>query len=249
MALHPDEYLGHLWRDGLGLATAAEAAGLDRPVPSCPGWTVADLVWHTGEVVWFWADDVEHRRRDPTDYLEPERPADADLLAWYRAAVDRAVQVLGAADPAEEVWSWAPGGGSVGWVQRRMAHEAAVHRWDAEHAAGTGWSPDAELAADGVDEFLDHFTGRTVEDAAPVGGTVHLHCTDVEGEWLVEETDPRGPLAFRREHAKGDVAVRAPAAGLLLLLWGRRRLDELEGAEVFGDADVAERLVARADLG
>jgi uncharacterized protein (TIGR03083 family) len=243
--LQPEDHLGHLWRDGLGLAAAAEAAGLEAPVPACPGWTVGDLVWHAGEVFWFWADIVEHRRTDPNDYDEPSRPADADLLAWYRSSVDRTIAVLSAADPDETVWSWAPAGGNADWVVRRMAHEAAVHRWDAEDAAGSGWTPDPTLAADGVDEFFEHHSRGPAAGAAPLGGTAHLHCTDVDGEWLVEEPDPDGPLAVRREHAKGDVAVRGPAADLLLLLWRRRPLD---GLEVFGDAGVAERLVARTDL-
>jgi uncharacterized protein (TIGR03083 family) len=246
MALHPDEYLGHFWRDGLGLATAADAAGLDAPVRSCPGWSVADLVWHAGEVLWFWADVVEHRWTDPNDYEEPDRPGDGELLAWYRSAVDRALGVLRAADPDDAVWSWAPRGGTVGWVVRRMAQEVAVHRWDAEDAAGTGWTVDAGLAADGVDEFFEHFSDGPAGGAAPVGGSVHLHCTDVDGEWLVEEPDPTGRLVVRHEHAKGDVAVRGPAADLLLLLWRRRPLD---GLETFGDTAVADRLVARPDLG
>jgi uncharacterized protein (TIGR03083 family) len=238
MPLHPDEYLGHFWRDGLGLAVAAESAGLGAPVASCPGWSVADLVWHAGEVFWFWAEAVDHRWPDPNEYVEPDRPGDGAL-------VDRLVGVLRSAEPSQPVWSWAPRGGTAGWVTRRVAHEAAVHRWDAENAARTGWTVDAALAADGVDEFFEHFSDNPAVGAAPVGGTVHLHCTDGDGEWLVEEPDPTGPLVVRREHAKGDVAVRGPAADLLLLLWRRRGID---GLEVFGDAAIAERLVARADL-
>jgi uncharacterized protein (TIGR03083 family) len=244
--MHADEHLGHFWRDGLGLATAAEAAGLGAPVASCPGWSVADLVWHAGEVFWFWGSVVEEAMTDPNDYDEPARPPDAGLLDWYRASVDRALTALTAADGDDRVWSWAPRGGTVSWVIRRMAHEAAVHRWDAEHAAGSGWTIDATLAADGIDELFEHFSDRRAEGAAPVGGTVHLHCTDVDGEWLVAEPDPAGPLEVRREHAKGDVAVRGPASELLLLLWRRRGLD---GLETFGDTTVAERLLARADLG
>ena len=245
MPLHADEYLGHFWRDGLGLAAAAEVAGLASPVAACPGWSVADLVWHTGEVFWFWGDVVEHRWTDPSDYVEPDRPGEAELLDWYRASVDRTLAILTAADPREVVWSWAPGGGTAAWVSRRMAHEAAVHRGDAEDAAGSGWAVESVLASDGVDEFLEHFTGTVAGGAEPLGGTVHLHCTDVDGEWLVTETDTAGPLEVRREHAKGDAAVRGPASDLLLVLWRRR---PLEAVEVIGGAAVARRLVARADL-
>jgi uncharacterized protein (TIGR03083 family) len=243
--LHADEHLGSFWRDGLGLASAAETAGLSAPVRSCPGWTVADLVWHTGEVHWFWTEVVANRWDEPSAYVEPDRPADDELLAWYRRSVDRTLGVLRDTDPSTRVWTWAPRGGDAAWVMRRMAHETAVHRWDAEDAAATGWSIDPPIASDGVDEFLQHFTDAAADVAEPLGGTVHLHCTDVDGEWLIAQPDPSGPLVVSREHAKGDVAVRGPASDLLLLLWRRRSLD---GLELFGDESVAHRLVARQDL-
>lgn len=248
--MHTDELLGSFWRDGLGLADAAEAAGLDAPVASCPGWTVADLVWHIGEVHWFWASVVGHLWDDPSAYEEPDRPDDDLLVAWYRGGVDRTLAILRDADPDAAVWTWAPRGGTAGWVIRRMAQETAVHRWDAEAAAGRTWSIDPELAADGIDEFLDHFTDRAADGATPVGGTVHLHCTDASlgegaGEWIVAEPEAGGRLDVGREHAKGDAAVRGPASDLLLVLWRRRSLD---GLEVLGDRAVAERLVARTSL-
>ena len=64
-------------------------------------------------------------------------------------------------------------------------------------------------------------------------GTVHLHCTDVDGEWLVARRD--GEVTVTAEHAKGDVAARGSASDLLLFLWGRVPADALE---VFGDADL-----------
>ena len=245
--MHVDEHLGAFWRDGLGLADAAERAGLGAPVRSCPGWSVADLVWHTGEVHHFWTEVVANRWDEPSAYDEPVRPADGDLLQWYRAGVDRALDVLRSTDPLESVWSWAPRGGSAAWVVRRMAQETAVHRWDAEAAAGSGWRIDEDVAVDGVDEFLEHFSDAAAEGSAPIGGSVHLHSTDGEGEWLVTEPVPLGRLEVAREHAKGDVAVRGGASDLLLLLW--RRVDLDGGAfEVFGDAEVARRLVARGAL-
>lgn len=251
--MHVDELLGALWRDGLGLADAADRAGLATPVAACPGWDVADLVWHTGEVHHFWTEAVAGRWVEPSAYEAPARPAGDELLAWYRRGVDRTVAVLRGTDPATPVWSWAPRGGTAGWVIRRMAQETAVHRWDAESAAGRGWRIDAEVAADGVEEFLEHFTDRPVEGAEALGGTVHLHCTDTSlpdgvGEWLVSEPDPGGRLEVVREHAKGDAAVRGAASDLLLALWRRVDLDQPDTFQVFGDAAVACRLLARTDL-
>ena len=117
-----------------------------------------------------------------------------------------------------------------------------MHRWDAEDAAGGGWTPDP-LAADGVDGFFEHQAVRP--RGRPLGGTAHLHCADVDGEWLVEEPDLTvpSPCAASMPRATWPSAVRLPTCSLLL--WRRRPLD---GLEVFGDAGVAERLVARTDL-
>jgi uncharacterized protein (TIGR03083 family) len=255
MTFGHEEQLGALWRDGLGLADAAERAGLDAPVASCPGWRVADLLWHTGEVHTFWRTVVAERWQDPSAYVEPDRPDDDALLGWYRDSVQQTVALFTGADPHDHAWSWAPGGGTVAWIVRRMAQETAVHRWDAERAASPG-SPraiDADVAVDGVDEFFEHFTPAADDAAEPVGGTVHLHCTDAPpsssgGEWLVTELDQATPLEVRREHAKGDCAVRGTASDLLLLLWRRVDLDDPGRFEVFGDSGVARRLVARQNL-
>ena len=76
---------------------------------------------------------------------------------------------------------------------------------------------------------------RREED--PATATVHLHATDVEGEWLV--TLGGSTVAVEHGHAKGDAAVRGTAADLHLWLWGRVPLDRLV---VFGDPAIAERL-------
>ena len=112
-----------------------------------------------------------------------------------------------------------------------------MHRWDAQRAAGEPEPVERELAVDGIDEFfylLPYWRGAST---LPVSGeSIHLHATDGEGEWLVRlGTDG---LVVTREHAKGDVALRAPASHLLLFLWGR---EDASGAEVFGDAAILDR--------
>jgi uncharacterized protein (TIGR03083 family) len=147
------EYLAALGREGRVLGDAAERAGLAAPVPSCPDWTVADLLWHVGEVHHFWGGVVERRASDSSESPETERPADAELLDWYGESLAWLQGVLAAADPATPVWTWASQK-NVAFVQRRMAQETAVHRVDAEQAAGAPAPIDPALAVDGVDEFL-----------------------------------------------------------------------------------------------
>jgi hypothetical protein len=100
------------------------------------------------------------------------------------------------------------------------------------------------LASDGIDEFLTHMISDVVAAASPIEGSVHLHCTDVAGEWTVRPT-VAGGLNVIREHAKGDAAIRGTASDLLLVLWRRR---DLASVDVIGDIAVATRFVAHTNL-
>ena len=94
-----------------------------------------------------------------------------------------------------------------------MAHELAVHRYDAELAHGTPGPFDPDMAVDGIDEFYDvlvPFSARRWERPLPAG-SLHLHRTDGPGEWLVRAVD--GAVVATHEHAKGDVAVRRQRLG------------------------------------
>lgn len=232
------DFLDATRRDGLAFAEACSAAGLAAPVPSCPGWNVADLLWHLTEAHHFWHTIVGERRTSWDGFERLQRPADDQLLAGYRSGLAATLDVLSAVDPAHTNWTWTTDH-TAGWVIRRMAHETAMHRWDAEGAAGTEAPIDAELASDGIDEFLTWFIADAADGAAPVGGSVHLHCTDVAGEWTVRPSGDGWDVT--REHAKGDAAIRGAASDILLALWRRRPLTTVD---VVGDADLAARFVA-----
>lgn len=232
-ALPPDQLLAALRREGTRLADAAEDH-LDAEVAACPGWTVADCVEHTG----FVHRRVERIVRTGEQVRRRDLPGPSGgLLGWYRDGLTLLVGALETADPDAPTWTFAARSPStVGWWMRRMAEETAVHRWDVESAGGTPTRFDVELAVDGIDEYLlDFLPGRGAEGAAALHGTVHLHATDAEGEWLVD-LDDRGAPA-RREHAKADTAVRGSASDLLLWLWNRQ--PAAGHLEVFGDESVA----------
>lgn len=241
--MRPEEHVAHLRADGAALARAA-AGQLTAPVPSCPGWTLADLVAHTLDVHGFWATIVEGRlTQPPTDDFA--RPPDDRLVDAYLATLEKLAGLLDGADPAEPLWTWSASNNHIGFVQRRTAHETAVHRWDAEAAVGEPSAIEAGLAVDGIDEFVEEFLGNPRLASRFEGGrrTIHLHCIDAEGEWLIETGG--GAVTVRREHAKGDVAARGPASDLLLLLWGRRRAADVE---VFGDGGVLDEFAARTSI-
>lgn len=233
------EHLAVIPREAEALARAATEAGLDAPVPTCPGWTVQDLVVHMASGDRWARTIVERRSTERVDWSLPEPPPSGDaLVPWYLDGVRALVEVLAAADPHTPVWTFGSPRTVAFWPRRR-ALETAVHRVDAEGAAGEPQGIDAALAVDGVDEYLDVFVRRWGTDVASGGETLHFHCTDVDGEWLVARDG--GDLRVTRAHAKGDVAARGTASDLMLFLWGRVGADRLE---VFGEATLLDRFRA-----
>jgi uncharacterized protein (TIGR03083 family) len=223
--------------DGDALGTAARAAGLDASVPSCDGWNVADLLSHQGRLHHWVTGIVKAGGATPTDHWSKlETPGPDAIFRWYEQGVGDLASVLDAAGPDAPAWSWT-GDHRAGMWARRMAHETSIHRWDAQLAAGAPQALDHFLAADGVSEVFDVIAYRRgAERVRGNGETIHLHCTDAEGEWLVR-LDPDG-VHTTKEHAKGDVAARGSASDLFLFVWGRITPDALE---VFGDRALLER--------
>src|SRR6185437_13893105 len=149
----PADHIDALRRGNDRIAIAAERR-LDRIVPSCPGWQVADLVWHVGIVHIFWQMVAPGALAGPDEWTEPERPTNDDLLAWFRDTVDLTATVLESLDLDRPAWTWGRRK-TVGFIRRRVAQETAVHCWDALSAIGRGEPIEQAVAVDGVDEFVD----------------------------------------------------------------------------------------------
>ncbi len=251
----------HLRTDAVRFLEIVDDHGVEKPVPSCPGWNLGDLAWHLGNVWNRWGRIVSEgiTTLEGVQAIEqPVRPSDELLIDWVSAAHTAMFSALARATDDTEVWTWTGSNQPEIWVERRMTQETAVHRWDAANAVAIPYEIPVAVAADGIDEFLMWFAARRVsEGASPVNGTVHLHCTDTDaeitegaddrsaanGEWLVSRLDESG-IDFTREHAKGDAAIRGRANDLLLWLWGR----EAGPVEILGDTAVAERFRAFPDL-
>jgi uncharacterized protein (TIGR03083 family) len=241
-----DFYLERLRDDAAAMVEAVSDTDLDTPVPSCPGWSIADLVAHMSQVHYSWTENVSRKIVDDQGLKSrPDfQPAPrSQLVEQLRSGADRLMATLAAADPDDPVWNWSSTQPkTVAFVPRRMAHETSVHRWDAQAAIGAPQPIHPELAADGIDEF---FYVHLPEEEAPVPdpGTIHLHRTDGPGEWFV--TMATDGVTVNNEHAKGDAAARAPSSDLVLMLW--RRLSPSD-VEVLGDAEVLDRFLQWVDL-
>jgi uncharacterized protein (TIGR03083 family) len=229
--MDPATHLEHLRADSAALLAAYRADPV-APVASCPGWDRTALLAHTAGVhAWVRAQLVigpGERIRLSTVEGPPEGDA---LPGWYEAGAAELIDRLASMD-TDATWpTWAgPQPGT--FFARRMAQETAIHRRDADPCP-----LDPAFAVDGVDELLELFAPRIPADRlAEANGSIHLHATDADGEWLVHLA-PEG-VTFEHGHAKGDVAVRAAAGDLLLWAWNRADLDDR--FEVFGDAGLLD---------
>jgi uncharacterized protein (TIGR03083 family) len=250
------EHIGAIQRDGDLLAAAAERAGLDAPVLSCPPWQVRDLLRHVS-YVHRWAEIFpgEGRLEPVTDRAsEPDvlggGPPDDELLDWFRAGHAALVETLRSADPDVQCWTFLPAPSPLAFWARRQAHETAIHRVDAELAVGATTPFPADFAADGIDELIMGFFGRDSEELTEeqrAGGRQSLlvRATDTGGEWLLDLTED-GKLAASVRRSPGPAQVQSahcalagPAAGLYLLLWNRAGL-ATAAVELGGDHRVFE---------
>jgi uncharacterized protein (TIGR03083 family) len=183
------DYLAHLRADSARFAEVLAVCDPTAPVPTCVGWTAADLLWHLGEVQHSWGTIVRDRLSDWDQYTPPVRPEGrAGLLAFFEDASRTLVEALASTSDEVRVWTWFEGDQSVGFVRRRQAHEALIHRLDAELTAGTVTGFDAELATDGVLEAVEWMFGgapswATAAKDGPLGRLVTI---DTGATWLVQ---------------------------------------------------------------
>lgn len=235
--------------------TAAEGTPAGTAVPWCPGWTIEDLVWHLGaEVQHFWGYVLRVRPDDPSGYVEPERPADLPgILAAFRDySADFLSTLAEARDDDESAWTWHANVQNVGFIRRRQAHEALIHRLDAENARGIGSAIDPVLAADGVEEYLDWILGGKPSWATFVGSGRYAAflATDTGRRTVVEVgrltgTPPGGEprdevdLAVVLPDQPAEVTVSAPAAILDTWLWHRTPADAVT---IEGDSSILTEL-------
>jgi uncharacterized protein (TIGR03083 family) len=199
-------------------------------VPSCPGWTLSDLVWHLGEVQHFWAWVVRTRAVDPSTYPEPARRPDDELLGWGLAQSAELETVLAGADPTERVWTWAPQQ-DVAFVLRRQAMEATVHAADAEEVAGHVRKIPADVGLDGLDEWLEVMVPAALPGGPPeTAHPVVFHAVDADADRTLFPGSRPFPIAVLTGNA-GD---------LLLAAWRRLPLEVLT---VHGDPAQAAAMI------
>lgn len=224
--MDPIDLLIHLRRE---LAAFADrlTGDLSAPIEHCGDWTLHDLAEHLGRSNLWAAVAVTEKRGD---FEAPPAPRDpAALRTWFDDATATLLRALDR-DPALPAWTFQPPH-TVGFWQRRRCLEAAVHRWDAEHALGLSPSIDAELAGEGVAEVFDTIAPRQIDRgrASAPAQAIRLRATDTGSAWTY---GPGTPVA----------TVNATAEHLLLMLWGRLAAGD-EAARWEGDRGAGQAVL------
>jgi uncharacterized protein (TIGR03083 family) len=142
------------------------------------------------------------------------------------------------------MWAWGADQHTRFWARRQL-HETAVHRADAEFAAGREPAIDADVAADGIDEFLLNlphaaYFAPGVKELRGDGETLAFVADDTGAAWLIQLA-PEGFRWQRRDadEPEGSATVRAPASDLLLLVYGRRKVGDAN-VSVSGDGKLVD---------
>lgn len=236
------DFVAHVRRESQTFLDALRTTEPDAPVPTCPEWSAADLLWHLGEVQMFWSMVVNQRITDGDEAdaadASQKRPDDWDgLIDYFTNANTELLEGLTNTPSDVAAWTWWTEQ-TVGFIKRRQAHEALIHRIDAEITAGTLTAIDTPLASDGVDEVL-----RIMHGGEPPWGdfepypdqTVRIQTTDTRTSWLVTLGWFKGTApGSGREFDTRDMRVAATdpgteAAALIIgeasdldaWLWGR----------------------------
>ncbi|MFF9775296.1 maleylpyruvate isomerase family mycothiol-dependent enzyme [Streptomyces sp. NPDC013978] len=251
-------------------------ADLSATVPTCPDWSLEQLLRHTGGALRWVELNVRTRAKEEVPESDvplhdgPERRVDpAALDAWLAESGAMTVAALREAGPGAPVWSWG-WERSAGFWARRMAHELVVHGADAALTVGRAVEVAPEIAADAIDEWLEivEFVQRTMphDEAAELRGpgrSIHLHATDTSPEVDAERSEMGVPppegwgrlveltedvVRWRRGHEKATVALRGPLTEVLLAFY--RRLPPDGGKlEVLGERELLDFWLERATFG
>ncbi|MDQ1654781.1 MAG: hypothetical protein QOI35_3981 [Cryptosporangiaceae bacterium] len=258
--LSHDRYCAEIAGQTSLLTAALPGVDLATPVPSCPGWTVNQLLRHLGwgqrGVAWLvraraTEPPSEAPFRDLSGYVGEDPAVLAEWLAESAADLAGALR-----DAGPDAAMWTPldvEGGAAAFFARRFAHETVMHRADAVLALGGEFILDPDLATDGLDEWTELGSLPQMFDFHPErrallgpGRTLALHATDTGAAWLIDLTGDA--LALRRGLEDAAVTVRGSARDLLLTAYRRQPADS-PGIEVTGDAALLSFYLAENPFG
>jgi uncharacterized protein (TIGR03083 family) len=232
------EHIDALRHQGELMAKAVAAVDAGASIPTCPEWTMRDLVLHQGEVHRWATTIVADGRTEPVgddvDFVGP-LPDDAGLVEWFRDGCDALTDALESADPQLDCWSFLVASSPVAFWARRQCHETGMHRADAESASGAITRFPPALAADGIDELLTGFVTRPkTRLKSETTRALAVRPTDTASGWTLRIADR---IETTRALNDADCVISAPASDLHLFLWNRIGRDAIH---VVGDESLLD---------
>jgi uncharacterized protein (TIGR03083 family) len=243
------------------LRDLVRGADLSVTVPTCPDWSLAELLRHIGGNL----RSVETAVRTGTAVTAPDKQVPdlagpggddpAALDSWLAEAAARFAGTLAKADPGSLAQVWTVQAPTAFWA-RRAANDLVVHRADAAVTLQTGYTVAPELAADAIDELLELISDPEIAASSPAlaelrgpGKRIHLHATDADpelaAEWLIE-LGPDG-FSWRHGHEDATVTLRGPLADVMRVFYRRLPADS-ERVEVLGDPGLLDFWLERVSL-
>jgi uncharacterized protein (TIGR03083 family) len=247
--VHPDlnGYLAVLASEAKALAAAAEEAGLDEAVPTCPGWSVSDLVLHLGEVHRWATAAVANKATKLGDVPVDSRgplPEPADTIDWFCRGAVALRDTLAQADPSIDYAAFLadpPSPRLLFWA-RRQTLETSVHRVDAESAVGRCTPLVPDIALDGIDEFLTGFLPRArtpLRSDTPRTLQIAPDYSDQRWTVVISGEPPFTERGGVDAATDVDCTVSGSASDIYLALWNRASLD---GLNIAGDRSTIDLL-------
>jgi uncharacterized protein (TIGR03083 family) len=240
---------------------------LDDPVPTCPGWSVADLTRHVAQVHLHVVEMIQHGQLP--EVWPPTGFAEADPLGLLDRGYRELTAEFARHNPGDACKTWYGPDQTVGFWIRRMAQETVIHRIDAEFGARALIAPvPDDLAVDGIDELLkvmlaysfsqwpEDFTDALKDSP----GRSYVIRADATGDsavvsWLVRTapgnlTVEGGPdvqaAAEQAAAAKSDVSVSGTPTAVLRWAWNRDLATSAPGESssvvVAGDSGALDEL-------
>jgi len=232
-----DDLIAAIGEQGDLMATAAEKGGAGVTIPTCPEWSMRDLLHHQGEVHRWATAIVRDALSSPNAPASP-LPGDGELVQWFREGCAALVDVLEHTDPDMECFAFLPAPSPLAFWARRQAHETGIHRVDAEGAAGSITPFAVDLATDGIEEMLCGFASRSRSRLrSPTPRSLGIRATDAPGAWVVHIGPDSITVSTGDGHSDADCTVEAGASELFMLVWNRLGPDDVR---LTGDTDVLD---------
>ncbi|MFF0492752.1 maleylpyruvate isomerase family mycothiol-dependent enzyme [Nocardia sp. NPDC004068] len=223
------------------LAELYADADPETAIPTCPDWTLANLVAHVGGAHRWAAAMIAAQTTESLDFAQvPDgrRPHDvAEAVAWLRDGARVLIEAVDATGPEVPVWTTLRQVRPSEWWIRRLLHEATAHRCDALLALNREIDLDPALAADGISELLGLMAVRFPTGEPPLddGRSLTLHASDDADHWRIRKAG--NTIEWDDDTAPTTTGVEATAADLYLVML-RRLPPEQPRVQVTGDRDV-----------